>query len=135
MPDQSTEIPRESCLATNFDPDKRPRERVYVGKLESVGGEMWAHALLMPHGAMFAQPVADRIAQTLRALTDIDERGDDGKWTVQFRRDSTRCWTDRAGAPSATTRSRTNSRCRLALDLIAHSLFPRSRSDARPTAG
>ena len=81
MPDQSTEIPRESCLATNFDPDKRPRERVYVGKLESVGGEMWAHALLMPHGAMFAQPVADRIAQTLRALTDIDERGDDGKWT------------------------------------------------------
>jgi hypothetical protein len=41
--------------------------RVYVGKLESVGGEMWAHAVLMPRYAMFAQPVADRVAQTLRA--------------------------------------------------------------------
>ena len=49
--------------------------RVYVGKLESVGGEMWAHAVLMPQNARFAQPVADRVAQTLRALTDIDELG------------------------------------------------------------
>lgn len=53
--------------------------RVYVGKLESVGGEMWAHAVLMPQYAMFAQPVADRIAQTLRALTDVDEQSDGGK--------------------------------------------------------
>jgi hypothetical protein len=55
--------------------------RVYVGKLESVGGEMWAHAVLMPRYAMFAQPVADRVAQTLRALTDVDEQSDGGKWT------------------------------------------------------
>jgi hypothetical protein len=55
--------------------------RVYVGKLESVGGEMWAHAVLMPHYAMFAQPVADRVAQTLRALTDVDEQSDGGKCT------------------------------------------------------
>ena len=55
--------------------------RVYVGKLESVGGEMWAHAVLMPHYAMFAQPVADRVAQTLRALADVDEQSDGRKCT------------------------------------------------------
>jgi hypothetical protein len=55
--------------------------RVYVGKLGSVGGAMWAHAVLMPHYAMFAQPVADRVAQTLRALTDVDEHSDGGKCT------------------------------------------------------
>ena len=30
---------------------------------------------------MFAQPVADRVAQTLRALADVDEQSDGGKRT------------------------------------------------------
>ena len=45
-----------------------------------VGSKISARAVLIPHHATFAQPVADRIVQTLRALTDIDQ-SDGGKCT------------------------------------------------------
>ena len=68
---------RRTVLRVVTQPDGA--RRVYVGKLQSVRGAMWAHAVLMPRYAMFAQPVADRVAQTLRALADVDEQSEDSR--------------------------------------------------------